>query len=87
MAVHIYGLPVDMDPLLDLARKHGLKVIEDAAEALGATYEGKNIGTFGDASAFSFFGNKISYLSFIKSCCGKIPYLSFTKMIKISWIN
>lgn len=58
MAVHIYGLPVDMDPLLALAHDHGLKVIEDAAEALGATYRGKPCGSFGDISTFSFYPNK-----------------------------
>jgi perosamine synthetase len=58
MAVHIFGLPVDMDPLLALARKHGLKVIEDAAEMHGQTYKGKPCGSFGDISTFSFYPNK-----------------------------
>jgi perosamine synthetase len=58
MAVHIYGLPVDMDPLLALARKYGLKVIEDAAEMHGQTYNGKPCGSFGDLSTFSFYPNK-----------------------------
>jgi perosamine synthetase len=58
MAVHIFGLPVDMDPLLALARKHGLKVIEDAAEAIGQTYRDRPCGSFGDLSAFSFYPNK-----------------------------
>lgn len=58
MAVHIYGLPVDMQPLLDLAENHGLKVIEDAAEAHGQTYNGKPCGSFGDISTFSFYPNK-----------------------------
>jgi perosamine synthetase len=58
MAVHIYGLPVDMDPLLDLARAHGLKVIEDAAEVIGQTYRGRPCGGFGDASTVSFYPNK-----------------------------
>jgi perosamine synthetase len=58
MAVHIFGLPVDMDPLLALARKHGLKVIEDAAEMIGQTYRGKPCGSFGDLSTFSFYPNK-----------------------------
>ena len=57
--VHLYGHPCDMRPLLDLARRHGLWVVEDCAEAQGATYEGRMVGTFGLASAFSFFGNKI----------------------------
>jgi perosamine synthetase len=58
MAVHIYGLPVDMDPVLALAEKYGLKVIEDAAEMHGQTYKGKPCGSFGDISAFSFYPNK-----------------------------
>jgi perosamine synthetase len=58
MVVHIFGLPVDMDPLLALARKHGLKVIEDAAELIGQTYRGRPCGSFGDISTFSFYPNK-----------------------------
>lgn len=56
--VHLYGHPVDMDPVLDLAGKHGLFVLEDAAEALGATYRGRNAGSLGNCATFSFFGNK-----------------------------
>ena len=59
MAVHIYGLPVDMDHLLGLADKYGLKVIEDAAEAHGLQYKGKICGSFGDVSTFSFYPNKL----------------------------
>lgn len=58
MVVHIYGLPVDMDPLLDIASRHGLKVIEDAAEMHGQTYKGRPCGCFGDISTFSFYPNK-----------------------------
>jgi perosamine synthetase len=58
MVVHTYGLPVDMDPVLQLARRHGLRVIEDAAEAHGQTYRGKACGSFGDISTFSFYPNK-----------------------------
>ncbi len=58
MAVHIYGLPVDMDPLQKLAEKHGLYIIEDAAEMHGQTYKGKPCGSFGDISTFSFYANK-----------------------------
>jgi perosamine synthetase len=58
MPVHIYGLPVDMDPLMDLARAHGLAVIEDAAEMHGQTYRGRPCGSFGDISTFSFYPNK-----------------------------
>jgi perosamine synthetase len=58
MVVHIYGLPVDMDPVLALADKHGLFIIEDAAEMHGQTYKGKPCGSFGDISTFSFYPNK-----------------------------
>lgn len=57
--VHIYGHAVDMDPVMKLARKHKLKVIEDAAEAHGAEYKSKKCGSFGDISCFSFYANKI----------------------------
>jgi perosamine synthetase len=57
--VHIYGHPVDMDPLMELARQHGITVIEDAAEAHGAEYKGRRTGSLGDAAGFSFYGNKI----------------------------
>lgn len=59
IAVHIFGLPVDMDPVLDLAAQHGLRVIEDAAEMHGQTYNGRPCGSFGDLSTFSFYSNKI----------------------------
>lgn len=58
MVVHTYGLPVDMDPVLELARRYQLKVIEDAAEAHGQTYKGRPCGSFGDVSTFSFYPNK-----------------------------
>lgn len=58
MAVHIYGLPVDMDPVLELARQHGLFVIEDAAEQHGQTYKGRRIGSLGAISTVSFYPNK-----------------------------
>jgi perosamine synthetase len=58
MIVHIYGLPVDVDPILKLAHQHGLWVIEDAAEMHGQTYKGQPCGSFGDISTFSFYPNK-----------------------------
>jgi perosamine synthetase len=58
MVVHIYGLPVDMDPVLKIAAKYGLKIIEDAAEMHGQTYKGRPCGSFGDISTFSFYANK-----------------------------
>ena len=57
--VHIYGHPVDMDALNELACRHGITVIEDAAEAHGAEYKGRRTGGLGAAAAFSFYGNKI----------------------------
>lgn len=58
MVVHLYGLPVDMPAILELAEKHGLKVIEDAAEMHGQTCAGRPCGSFGDLSTFSFYPNK-----------------------------
>ena len=58
MVVHIYGLPVDMDPVLALADHYGLQIIEDAAEMHGQTYKGKPCGSFGAISTFSFYPNK-----------------------------
>jgi len=58
LVVHIYGLPVDMDPIVELCNKYNLKLIEDAAEMHGQTYNGKKCGSFGDISTFSFYPNK-----------------------------
>jgi perosamine synthetase len=57
--VHLYGHPVDMDPLLAMAAAHGLDIVEDAAEAHGARYRGRRVGALGRIGAFSFYGNKI----------------------------
>ena len=54
LPTHLYGMSCDMDPILDLARRHKLKVVEDCAHSLGATYKGQMVGTLGDASFFSF---------------------------------
>ncbi|MCX6327733.1 MAG: DegT/DnrJ/EryC1/StrS family aminotransferase, partial [Bacteroidia bacterium] len=58
LVVHIYGLPTDMDPVLELCKKYDLYLIEDAAEMHGQTYKGKMCGSFGDISTFSFYPNK-----------------------------
>lgn len=59
LPVHILGHPVDMDSILDIAKRFNLKVIEDATESLGATYKNRKVGTLGDIACFSFNGNKI----------------------------
>jgi len=59
MVVHLYGHPADLDPIQAIAKKHKLFVVEDAAEAHGALYKGKKVGSFGDVACFSFYGNKI----------------------------
>jgi perosamine synthetase len=58
MAVHLYGHPCDMDALVEICKINNLFLIEDCAEAIGTLYKGKHVGTFGDVSTFSFFGNK-----------------------------
>jgi perosamine synthetase len=57
--VHLYGHPCDMDPIMEIAKRHNLKVVEDAAEAHGAEYKGRKAGSIGDVGCFSFYGNKI----------------------------
>lgn len=59
IAVNLYGQPCDFDSILDITKKHGTPIIEDAAESLGAIYKGRQTGTFGDIGVFSFNGNKI----------------------------
>ncbi len=58
LVVHTFGVPAEMEPILALARKHNLLVVEDACEALGAEYAGQRVGSFGDASVFAFYPNK-----------------------------
>ncbi|MDD4347409.1 MAG: aminotransferase class I/II-fold pyridoxal phosphate-dependent enzyme, partial [Desulfitobacteriaceae bacterium] len=59
LVVHLYGLSADMDKIMEICNKHGVPVIEDAAESLGTYYKGKHTGTFGDYGIYSFNGNKI----------------------------
>ncbi len=62
--VHLFGHPADMDPIVTIAEKYGLKIIEDCAQAFGAEYRGRKVGTFGDSACFSFFPSKNL------ACCG-----------------
>ena len=59
IVVHLYGQSADLDPILAACKKHGVTLIEDAAEAVGTLYKGRRVGTFGDVSVFSFNGNKL----------------------------
>src|ERR1051326_1602149 len=59
VAVHLYGHPASMDPILEIARRHNLFIVEDAAEAHGALYRGRKAGSLADVATFSFYGNKI----------------------------
>lgn len=59
LPVHLFGMAVDMNPLLEIASRHGIRVLEDCAQSAGALYEGRKVGSFGDAGAFSFYPTKV----------------------------
>lgn len=81
--VHLFGQPAEMDPILEIARQHGLRVIEDAAQAHGAEYQGKRVGSIGDIGCFSFypgknlgaFGEAGAVVTNDKELCAKIARL------------
>ncbi|MBI3779308.1 MAG: DegT/DnrJ/EryC1/StrS aminotransferase family protein [Gammaproteobacteria bacterium] len=92
MPVHFAGLPVDLDPLYELANKHGLRVIEDAAHAIGTEYKGKRVGAFGDTQVFSFHPNKNMttgeggcVVTRDDKLAGKIALLRFHGMDREAW--
>jgi perosamine synthetase len=58
IVTHLYGLPADMPAIMEIAREHNLRVVEDSAEAVGSRIDGRHVGAFGDIASFSFFGNK-----------------------------
>jgi|TARA_Y100000310_G_scaffold343951_1_gene454116 perosamine synthetase len=76
MPVHIYGHPCDMDKIIEIAKRYNLYVIEDCAEAHGAEYEGKKVGSIGDIGCFSFYANKILTTGEGGMCVTNIPELA-----------
>lgn len=83
--VHIYGQCADLDPILDIAKKHNLKVIEDAAQAAGAEYKGKKAGSIGDLGCFSFFPSKNlgAYGDGGMVTCRSDEYIEEIKMLRV----
>ena len=79
--VHLYGHPCDMDPIMDIARRYNLYVIEDCAEALGAEYKGRKVGTLGDIGTFSFFANKVITTGEGGMCCTNNSELNSKMMV------
>ena len=92
MPVHLYGLPANMDRIMEICKKHGVPVIEDAAESLGSLYHGQATGTFGDYGIFSFNGNKIitgsaggMFLTNSKEDCEKVKKWSTQARENAPW--
>lgn len=90
---HTFGLPADLEPILAIAKEHGLPVIEDCAHALGSTYHGKHVGTFGDAAIFSFGRDKVISSVFggavtvnRQDLCSRIGALNALRPIPSWWI-
>jgi perosamine synthetase len=76
LPVHLYGQPCRMDAVLEIAREHGLRVVEDGAEAHGARYRGRRVGSFGDVGCFSFFANKVITTGEGGMCVTRSPELA-----------
>src|SRR6185436_8042319 len=76
LPVHVYGQPCRMDAILEIAREHDLRVIEDCAEAHGARYQGRTVGSFGDVGCFSFFANKVITTGEGGMCVTRSPELA-----------
>ncbi len=88
IVVHLYGMPAQLDRIMEISQKYEIPVIEDAAEALGSQFNGRNVGTFGDISIFSFNGNKIITTSGGGALVSSNPdYIRRTKFLSMQAID